>query len=368
MTPNYGGVEAVVMNWYRHIDRTKIQFDFLARHDGLPIAYEQEIKDLGGHIYRQYYGRKEKPFTAARYVERIFEEDPSIKGVHMNLNSLEYITPLRLASKRDLPVRIVHSHNSNNLNGTERIETRLMQMMNKKIIQSSEYLKLGCSREACKYMFGSGHSMIVHNAIELEKYRYNKDRREKLRKKNGIEDSTVVVGFVGRIQYQKNPIFLIKIFRELNALYNNTKMVIVGTGDMEVQCKRLVQTYGIEDKVLFLGMKKETADYYSMFDVFLLPSLFEGLGIVAIEAQASGLPCLISETIPADTMITTLIEKHSLSDSPKAWAEHLIEIINKKMRDREACDYSGQLALAGFDIKREAKVLENMYLSLIEEH
>ena len=366
MTPNYGGVEAVVMNWYRNIDRTKVQFDFLTRHNGPQIAYEQEILDMGGHIYREYYGRKEKPFIAGKYIQKIFENDPSIRGVHMNLNTVEYITPLKLANKLHLPVRIAHSHNAGNLNGTEKFETCLMQKINKKSLQSSRYQKYGCSREACDYMFGQNNGTVIHNAIELEKFKYNEEKRKVLRAKYDIKDDTIVIGFVGRIQYQKNPVFLIKIFKEFYKINPKSRLVLVGAGDLEAECKDLVQKSSLESKVLFLGMQKEPADYYSMFDIFLLPSLFEGLGVVLVEAQTNGLPCLVSDTIPDEVMITSLVEKHRLSDLPQFWAEHLMKMKNEKVKNRKDNRYFEQIASAGYDIKKEAKRLENMYMSLIE--
>lgn len=367
MTPNYGGVEAVVMNWYRNIDRTKIQFDFLTRHDGPKIAYEQEILDMGGHIYREYYGRKEKPFMAGKYIQKIFERDPSIKGVHMNVNSLEYITPARLAERMGLPIRIVHAHTAGDFNNNERIETRLMQKINKKILQSPCYQKYGCSKDACNYMFGEeNNTTVIHNAIELGKFRYNEEKRKSLRKKYDIKDDMIVIGFVGRIEYQKNPIFLIKIFEEFYKMNHDSRLVLVGTGMLEEECKNLIRKSGLEDKILFLGMQKETADYYSMFDVFLFPSLFEGLGVVLVEAQANGLPCLVSSGIPDEVMITPLIEKHTLSDTPQQWAQHLIRMVNGKIKDRKQDNYSDQITLAGYDIKEEVKRLENIYMTLIE--
>lgn len=366
MTPNYGGVEAVVMNWYRNIDRNKIQFDFLTRHDGPPIAYEQEILEMGGHIYREYYGRKEKPFVSARYIKKIFENDSSIKGVHMNLNSVEYITPLTLANKLELPVKIAHSHNTGNLNGVERIETRLMQRFNTILLQSPKYQKYGCSKAACDYMFGENNGIVLNNAIELEKFKYNEKARCLLRKKYGIDEDTFVIGFVGRIQYQKNPKFLINVFKKFYEICKNSKLILIGDGSLKDECVDLVKQLDLNDNVLFLGMKTEIAEYYSIFDIFLLPSLFEGLGVVLVEAQANGLPCLVSDVIPNEVMITSLIEKQSLSVTASFWAKHLLKMKNEKVRNRIDNNFSEQIALAGYDIKIEAKKLENIYLSLIE--
>ena len=168
------------------------------------------------------------------------------------------------------------------------------------------------------------------------------------------------------LNIKKNPIFLIKIFEEFYKMNHGSRLVLVGTGVMEDECKALVRKNSLEDKVLFLGMQKETADYYSMFDAFLFPSLFEGLGVVLVEAQASGVPCLVSSGIPDEVMITPLIEKHTLSDTPQHWAQHLMKIVNEKIKDRKQDNYSNQITLAGYDIKEEAKRLENIYMTLIE--
>ncbi len=366
MTSNYGGVESVVMNWYRNIDRSKIQFDFLTKHDGAPLAYEQEIVELGGHVYREYYGRKEKPFTASNYIRKIFAQDSSIKGVHMNLNTLEYITPLTIANQMNLPIRIAHSHNSGNLNPKIRIETRIMQEINKKILRSSRYAKFGCSNQACNYMFPDQNFTIVHNAIELEKFKFNAEKRNSIREEYGIADDTTVIGFVGRLQYQKNPIMLMRVFNEFHKIDKNSKLMIIGTGTMEAECRKFVQDNSLDEDVLFLGMKNDTANYYSVFDLLLLPSFFEGLPVVAIETQANGLPCLVSDTITDEVRITPLLEKQHLSDEPKTWAEHLMNMKKENKKTRTTDRYFEQIVTAGYDIKSEAKKLESIYLSLIE--
>lgn len=366
MTTNYGGVETVVMNWYRYINRDKIQFDFLVSHKSPLIAYEDEIKKLGGHIYRSYYGRKEKPFTARKYIEEIFSNDTNIMGVHMNLNTLEYITPLLVAEKKGLPVKIAHSHTAGKLNKKQHPETRLMQILNKQLLQSSKFTKLGCSMAACKYLFGNGQGAVIHNALELKSYKYNEETRKKIRERYSLSDDTIVIGFVGRMQYYKNPEFIIKIFNEYNKINRDSVLVLIGEGPLEDYCRKLVQDMGINKKVLFLGMQRETAKFYSMFDMFLFPSLFEGLGVVLIEAQMSGLPCLVSDVIPEDVMLTSLIEKHDLSDNEKKWAEHLNRLIIKYKKKRSIIDCSRELSNAGYDISKEAKQLENLYLSMIE--
>lgn len=366
MTPNYGGVETVVMNWYRHIDRSRIQFDFLANHKGLPIACADEILDLGGHIYRSYYGRKEKPFAAHRYIREIMTNDASIRGVHMNLNSLEYITPLLQANKLGLPVKIAHAHNAGDINEKTRLETRMMQALNKKALQNDAYVKMGCSREACAYMFGRSDGIIINNALELKRYRFDASRRRLLRMKYGIGADAVVAGFVGRIHHQKNPQFAIRIFAEYQRMNSDSTLVMVGDGSLTDACKAQVRALGIEDKVLFLGMQKETASYYSMFDLLLFPSLFEGLGVVLIEAQASGLRCLVSDTVPEAVMLTPLVKRQSLTDAPGKWAQRMREMLLRN-EDREDNAYLKALGAAGFDIRETAQKLEELYISMIEE-
>lgn len=368
-TANYGGVEAVVMNWYRNIDRDKIQFDFLVSHKLDKIAYEDEILSLGGHIYREYYGRKEKPFTAAKYVDKIFENDPDIVGVHMNLNTIEYITPLTLAARRSLPVKIIHSHNSGNLNRKEKPETLAMQILNKQIVQSNRYLKLGCSQMACDFMFGEKcERQVIHNAIDLERFVYDSSARERIRHELGVAPETILLGFVGRLQYQKNPIFMLEVFETYLRSNPDAVLAVVGTGTMEDECKQYVEQHSLKERVLFLGMKSNVADYYSAFDLFLFPSLFEGLGVVLIEGQACALPCLISENIPKDVDLTNLVLRKSLSSPLQEWADS-INLMVKQGKYARTMDMTGiksSLEAAGYSIPKEAKRLQDIYIKLIE--
>ena len=369
MTTNYGGVESVVMNWYRHINREKIQFDFLVSHKSPLIAYEDEIKKMGGRIYRSYYGRKEKPFTAHKYIEEIFLNDPNIMGVHMNLNTLEYITPLLEAEKRGLPVKIAHSHNTGNLNREQHLETRIMQVLNKQVLKSRKFVKMGCSKYACEYMFGNNNEgIVIHNAIEVGKFKYNDKKRKYLRGKYKISEKTTVIGFIGRLQYQKNPEFLLKVFQEYhNKMDTQSVLIVVGTGPLEDKCKELAHTLHLEDKIIFVGMINETSDYYSMFDVLMLPSLFEGLPVVLVEAQTSNLPCLISSNIREDVMITSLIERSNLDDPLEEWALHLQKMIRKyTIYDRKRDTSIKEIFSAGYEINQEVKKLENIYMSMIE--
>lgn len=368
-TANYGGVEAVVMNWYRNIDRDKIQFDFLVSHKLDKIAYEDEILSLGGHIYREYYGRKEKPFTASKYIDKIFKNDSSIVGVHMNLNTIEYITPLTLAARRNLPVRIVHSHNSGNLNRKEKPETRAMQLLNKHIVQSNQYLKFGCSQMACDFMFGKKcETQVIHNAIDLDRFAYDSTARKRIRHELGVTPETTLLGFVGRLQYQKNPIFMLKVFETYLHSNFDAVLVMIGAGAMEDECKQYVEQHSLKERVLFLGMKSNVADYYSAFDLFLFPSLFEGLGVVLIEGQACALPCLISENIPEDVDLTDLVLRKSLNSPLREWADS-IDLMVKRGKHARIMDTSGirfSLESAGYSIPMEAKRLEDIYTKLIE--
>lgn len=369
-TANYGGVEAVVMNWYRNIDRRKIQFDFLVSHKLNKIAYEDEIVSLGGHIYREYYGRKEKPFTASKYIEKIFENDSEIQGVHMNLNTLEYITPLLVAKKRKLPILIAHAHNSNNLNEKVRFETKTMQIINKAILQSKDYKKIGCSSLAIEYMFGkSDNAAVLRNAIDLNKFQFSVETREKIRTELCLDPETVVIGYIGRLQYQKNPIYMLKVFECYRKINPNSRLVIVGTGDMEAECKAYVETHQLNNHVCFCGMRSDVERFYSAFDLFLFPSLFEGLGVVLIEAQACELPCLISDIIPKEVNITPLVVRQSLDDSPERWAAQVDKIVNAGNNYRLNRDLSLRTLIsdAGYSIENEAKILERTYIKLVGE-
>lgn len=345
-----GGLETMLMNYYRHIDREKIQFDFLVHRD-FEADYDQEILELGGKIYRI---SRLVPWSRSYRAElkAFFREHPEYRIVHVHQDCLSSVA-LQCAKDCGIPVRIAHSHNSNQDRNLKYLVKRCYM---KKIPDYATDL-FACSHLAGEWMFGGKPFEIVCNAIDAEKYLYNSEIAWKVRNELGINND-YVIGHVGRFNPQKNHTFLIDVFNECVKMNAHTKLILVGAGERIKQIQDKVNSLGIQDKVIFTGVRTDVNEILQAMDVFLFPSLYEGLGISAIEAQASGLPCIISDVIPDDCIVTKgLVHKVSLNDSPVQWANIIM-----KLKGIPRTERIGEIRNAGYDILRATKKLEGFYL------
>ena len=298
MSCNPGGVENFVMNLYRNIDRNQIQFDFLIDHNSPKIAYEDEIKKLGGRIYREYYRRKEIFTKNRKSIKQFLNEHPEITGVHMHANTLNpMFQVLKYAKKKGLKIRIVHAHNSGYMKKMK-LKDKIYEIYARNRLKSVTTDLLACSSEAGKWMFKKNNFIVINNAIDVSKFRYNENKRKEIRKKFEINEKQLVIGHIGRMNYQKNPIFLVEILKEIVKKEPNAILLYIGTGEMECEIKNKICEYNLEHNVVLLGSVEDTSSYFNAMDIFLLPSLFEGLGIVLLEAQANGLVCYTSNNVP----------------------------------------------------------------------
>ena len=294
-----GGVESVIMNYYRHLDHTKIQFDFICDEDSTRIPYD-EIKKLGGRVFLVPKYQKLPQYLKA--LEDLFRKN-HYRIVHSNVNTLS-VFPLYAAKKAGVPIRISHSHSTSNVREWKRnIIKNILRTFSKRY--ATDYF--ACSELAGRYLFGSktfdrGEVKIIHNAIDLDKFKFDPIARKNLRKELGIDDETIVIGHVGRFVQTKNHHFLIYAFKKYHNKNPNAKLLLIGTGPLEEKIKAKVKKLNLEDSVLFLGQRNDTNKLYSVMDIFCLPSLYEGLPVAGIEAQAAGLPCVYSDkvTIEAD--------------------------------------------------------------------
>lgn len=297
---NGGGVEAVIMNYYRHIDRTKVQFDFIVDEDSTNIPRE-EIEKLGGNIILCPPYQKIRKYM--KFLEKLFR-DKKYRIVHSNINTLS-VFPLKAAKNAGVPVRIAHSHNTSN---PREIKRNLVKNVLRKFSKKYATDYFACSEAAGRYQFGDkvfdeGKVKIIPNAIDIEKFKYDPVARKKLRKEIGIKDDDFVIGHVGAFRKQKNHKFLINVFAEVKKERKNAKLVLVGQGPLRIEIEEKVKKLGLEKDVFFLGQRDDTNKLYSVFDIFCLPSLYEGLPVVGIEAQANGMPCLFSQTITKEVLI-----------------------------------------------------------------
>ena len=296
-----GGVESVIMNYYRHLDHKKIQFDFICDEDSTRIPYD-EIKKLGGRVFLVPKYQKLPQYLKA--LEDLFRKN-QYRIVHSNVNTLS-VFPLYAAKKAGVPVRISHSHSTSNPKEWKRnIIKNILRPFSKKY--ATDYF--ACSELAGRYLFGDktfdqGKVRIIHNAIDLDKFKFDPEARKKLRKELDIKEKTVVIGHVGRFVKQKNHDFLIDVFNEYHTKSPDSKLLLIGTGPLEEKIEAKVKKLNLSDSVLFLGQREDTNKLYSVMDIFCLPSLYEGLGMVLIEAQMNGLPCVASNEVPKEAKIT----------------------------------------------------------------
>lgn len=344
---NGGGVEAVIMNYYRHIDRTKVQFDFIIDEDSTNIPRE-EIEKLGGHVILCPPYQKMRKYM--KFLEKLFREK-KYRIVHSNINTLS-VFPLKAAKKAGVPVRIAHSHNTSN---PREIKRNLIKNILRKFSKKYATDYFACGEAAGRYQFGNrvfdaGKVKIIPNAIDVEKFKFDPDARKKLRKEIGIKDDDFVIGHVGAFRKQKNHTFLIDVFAEVKKERKNAKLVLVGQGPLREQIEEKVKKLGLENDVFFLGQRNDTNKLYSVFDVFCLPSLYEGLPVVGIEAQANGVSCVFSKNITQEIFINENVEKSNIEDM-HSMAEMLI-LASRKNKVR----------VKAFNILDATKSLEKYYL------
>lgn len=349
-----GGVEAVIMNYYRNIDRTKIQFDFVI--DGYEKSLlDDEILSLGGKVY------KVEPYSKNifKYIYQIYKivKQNNYEIVHSNMNTLAVFS-LFAAWLAGAKVRILHNHST--AVKSEKMRTAMKYILRPFApIFANKYM--ACSKLAGEWMYGKkkmekGEVKVLNNAINVDDFAYNPKLREKLRQDLNIDKDTLVIGHVGRFMYQKNHDFLIDIFKEIHKQKNNSLLLLIGDGSLRATIEAKVQNYGLRDCVKFLGLRKDVKDLYNVMDVFVLPSWYEGLPVVSIEAQANGLSCFVSDRISEECKISSSLGFISLEEDAASWANKILnsDIVRNKKAKKE-------LQNNGFDILMEVINLMNLY-------
>lgn len=349
-----GGVESVVMNYYRNIDHEKIQFDFICDSDSTNIPYE-EIEKLGGRII--LIPPYQKVFKYQKELRRVLKEG-NYKIVHSHINTLS-VFPLYAAKKVGIPVRIAHSHSTTNKREWKKnMLKQVLRPFSK--IYATDYMC--CSELAGRWLFGDkeydkGNVYLLNNAIDLEKYKYDEKIRKEKRKELNINDDTIVIGHIGRFVEQKNHKFLIDIFNEINKKEKNSILLLAGQGPLMEETKKKVKELNLENNVMFLGQRNDANELYQAFDVFLLPSLYEGLGMVLIEAQCAGLPSFASTVVPKIAKVSDVLDFIDLTTPKEIWVDIILQSINNYKRK----DYVKDCQNCGYDIKKEADGLKNKY-------
>ena len=354
---NKGGQETFIMNVYRNIDREKVQFDFLINCSTKRDDYEDEIIDLGGKIYR-IPGRSSNYLKHLKELREFFNTNKQYSIVHQHTDSNVGISSIISAKKHNINKIIYHSHSSKSLR--KGVFSRLFEFIYKPRIKKYATDYFACSDLAAEHLFGKyidkTKIKIINNAIETEKFAYDENIREVKRKELGIEHK-FVIGHVGRFFKVKNHAFLIDIFAEIHKQNSDAALLLVGEGKLQKEIEDKVDKLDLKDSVIFTGIRSDVNELLQAMDIFLLPSLWEGLPVVGVEAQASGLPCIISDNITKQAKITDLVEYISLEKSPLYWAERALYYhgyTRQNMHD--------EMKKAGFDIKDLAHWFEEFYL------
>lgn len=356
ITENPGGVESVIMNYYRKIDRAKYHFDFLCNTE--EVAYEDEIQKLGGKIFRIAMRSKDRK-KYYNDLDLFFKNNASnYDAIWINVCSLANIDYLKWAKKYGIKTRIIHSHNSQNMDSRLR---GLLHRYNKLILNKYATSFWSCSQEASDWFFSksiqnSPNYHLIRNGIDVEKYKFNQLVRNQKRKELHL-DGKFVVGNVGRLHFQKNQIFLIEVFKEIKKIKNHAVLLLVGDGADKEKLIQKVKELQLDDSVLFLGLRKDVASLYSAMDVFVFPSLFEGLPLALVESQAASLPTFISEgCISTDAIMSNFIKSISLEEAKTVWAKEICSV----NYDRESLSVE-EIIENGYDINHEVQKLERYF-------
>ena len=352
-----GGVESVVMNYYRHIDRNKIQFDFICDEDSTNIPYD-EIEKLGGRVI--LIPPYQKVIHYHKELKKILTEE-NYKIVHSHINTLS-VFPLLAAKRAGIPVRIAHSHSTTN---KKEWKKNLLKQLLKPFSKVFATHYFCCSEYAGRWLFGDdeydkGNVYLLNNAIDLNKFKFDKTVRERKRKELGIDDNTLVIGHIGRFVKQKNHEFLIDIFNEVHKRHNDSILLLAGEGPLQEEIKNKVNHLGLIDNVKFLGQRNDVQELYQTFDVFLLPSLYEGLPVVGVEAQASGNLCYLSNDMTKETKVLDSTVFMTLSNTSEEWANAILE----DARDYKKHDTREEVEKYGFNIEKESHKLNEKYVEL----
>ena len=343
-----GGIETTIMNYMRHLDPTKVKFDFLV-HRTTKGYFDDEIKKLGGTIHQApSFSFKNIP-VYSKFVDQFFK-DHDYDIVHSHLDSLSYF-PLKGAMNNDVKVRIAHSH----VNGFDRNITYPIRQVFKKMIPQSATHFMACSQSAGEFMFGTRDFDILLNPIDINKFQFNLEKRNLLRDELNIGDK-ILIGHVGRFDTAKNHKFILEL---ADALPNDQyHFILLGAGVLKDEIIQSAQDMNISN-MTFLGIKDNVYEYLSAMDIFILPSFYEGLGIVAIEAQVSGLPAIISEGVSPSVAITSRVKSVPLNKG-----EWFDAITSTQLTDRLVMNQ----AIKEYDVDVNSTKLLHTYSKLVEEN
>lgn len=360
-----GGQEAFAINVYKNIDHSKFSIDLFTPYEFSNQNMKNILKDEDSIIhYDMNFDGKERKINYIIAINRFFKSmQKKYDIIHFNSgSSFALALGAKFAKKNTTAKIILHSHAT----GINSMKHSIINVLSKSNYKKADMF-FGCSKSAGIFRFGnkivnSKKFAVINNGIDINKFKFNKKIRENFRKKYNISNEMIVIGNVGRLSTEKNQVFLLDVFKKINQKNKKTILFIIGEGDEEERLKSYSKKINISNNVVFLGKKENIENYYQMFDTFVFPSLYEGLGISAIEAQTSGLICFVSEFIPNETMITKKIHKLCIKNGASFWANEILYTLRNSNKDRDN-EYE-VVKYSGFDITDSIKKLEKIYYNL----
>ncbi len=351
---SYGGLTTVMMNYYRAMDKNELRIDFASTNSPSPELLGELAEN--GSRYFDLGSRKKRPLSYRKALKDLLRRE-GYDVIHVNGNSATMALELDLARRLGVPRRIAHTHTTRS---SYPLVNRLLQPRLKRACTTA----IAVSHKAGDWLFG-GNYLVLNNAIDPDRYGYDPDLRDRFREDHGLT-GRFVLGNVGKLNPAKNHAFLLEVFAAYRAMDPTAALVIAGGGQQESALRSRAQELGLGSDVTFLGMSRDVRTVLQGFDLFVFPSIFEGLGLALIEAQASGLPCLASDPVPRETAVTDQVSYLSLAESPEVWARKILELKEKMPMDARAARCR-QAAVSirdrGYDISVEAEKLQEIYLN-----
>ena len=354
------GIETMLMNYYREIDRSQIQFDFLANKP-VPGEYDAEICSMGGRVFVSPGLNPLHYPKYRRYVTDLLHSNPDIRIVHAHNEAMGYYA-LQSAKDAGVRVRIAHAHNTRII----RDYKYPLKLICKQLLPGAATDYWSCGRDAGIYYYGEkrwkASGFILHNAIDVPRFGFNSEIRNRQRQLCGLENC-FVIGHVGRFNLQKNHTRLLDIFAEVTKVLPDARLALIGIGELEQSVKEKASAIDLQDKILFLGQMADVSEWYQAMDCFVLPSLFEGLPVVGIEAQAAGLPCFFSDRVTDEVLLSPQAHRVPLSADDAEWAR---EILASRQAGTDRNLGADVVRRAGYDIHAEAQKLQEIYLQMAD--
>lgn len=355
---NRGGAETLAMNYYRNIDRTKVQFDFMV-HRQERGAYDDEIEALGGKIFRMSPISLKTLSSYRKELRDFFNSHPEYKILHAHMSEMAYFI-FKEAKRHNIPVRICHAHSMPNFS-IESFKEKLKVIPRMCLVQLIRPLvtdKFCCSTEAGKWLFGSTTDLIqMNNAVDASLYRFDKMKASQVKRLLNVQNK-IVWGHIGRLIKIKNQKFIIRLFEIYHKRNPKSALILIGQGEDYESLKSMIEELHLNDSILLLGSRNDVSSLLQGIDVFVFPSLYEGLPVSLIEAQSAGVPCVVSDRISSQTHITDSYYQVSLNAPIDSWER----VIEEALRIGKKDTYS-LIKEKGFDINRNAAWLCEFYLN-----